>query len=374
MGGGLVKRDQMFRWGGVVSGAVLMVFGIVVIVLAISGHQHRHHRAQAAEDHRHAGHDALAIKAESEKVGGLTHRTGLRGQAAAHGVKATKRGRDGVPARACGATRARRRSRLTAVRFARALPSRRRTRAPAPPLLRHRADRTAAWRQSQVATARLITSAPTPDHRDLLRQLVDLIRAEDERRDEGHDIRPSASGTRAQPPRAPSRLAYAAADGRRRCTAPSSRIEDARDPVQKACVHGLVRPGERFPGLALTIAVEEVPQPQLVRRERAAARRAAEHDEVSRGHGDRSRTTSPRQNVPGQRQLDLLGRRRRLALGRRQRQRDEQIAADAAVPAQAGAARARPEHSRAQGPRRSSGQRVTANSTDEQNSQWRRGR
>jgi hypothetical protein len=28
----------MFRWGGVVAGAVLMVFGIVVIVLAINGH------------------------------------------------------------------------------------------------------------------------------------------------------------------------------------------------------------------------------------------------------------------------------------------------------------------------------------------------
>jgi hypothetical protein len=33
-----VRRDQIFRWGGVVAGAVLIVFGIVVIVLAINGH------------------------------------------------------------------------------------------------------------------------------------------------------------------------------------------------------------------------------------------------------------------------------------------------------------------------------------------------
>jgi hypothetical protein len=33
-----VRRDRVFRWGGVVSGAVLIVFGIVVIVLAVNGH------------------------------------------------------------------------------------------------------------------------------------------------------------------------------------------------------------------------------------------------------------------------------------------------------------------------------------------------
>ena len=33
-----MSRDQVFRWGGVVAGAVLMAFGIVVIVLAINGH------------------------------------------------------------------------------------------------------------------------------------------------------------------------------------------------------------------------------------------------------------------------------------------------------------------------------------------------
>ena len=33
-----MRRDQLFRWGGVVSGAVLIVFGIVVIVLALNGH------------------------------------------------------------------------------------------------------------------------------------------------------------------------------------------------------------------------------------------------------------------------------------------------------------------------------------------------
>jgi hypothetical protein len=33
-----VSRNQVFRWGGVVSGAILIVFGIVVIVLALNGH------------------------------------------------------------------------------------------------------------------------------------------------------------------------------------------------------------------------------------------------------------------------------------------------------------------------------------------------
>jgi len=33
-----MHRDRVFRWGGVVSGAVLIVFGIVVIVLAVNGH------------------------------------------------------------------------------------------------------------------------------------------------------------------------------------------------------------------------------------------------------------------------------------------------------------------------------------------------
>jgi hypothetical protein len=33
-----VSRNQVFRWGGVVAGAVLIVFGIVVIVLALNGH------------------------------------------------------------------------------------------------------------------------------------------------------------------------------------------------------------------------------------------------------------------------------------------------------------------------------------------------
>lgn len=33
-----MHRDQIFRWGGVVSGVVLVVFGIVVIALALNGH------------------------------------------------------------------------------------------------------------------------------------------------------------------------------------------------------------------------------------------------------------------------------------------------------------------------------------------------
>jgi hypothetical protein len=33
-----VRRDQVFRWGGAISGAVLIAFGIAVIVLALNGH------------------------------------------------------------------------------------------------------------------------------------------------------------------------------------------------------------------------------------------------------------------------------------------------------------------------------------------------
>ena len=33
-----MSRDQVFRWGGVIAGAVSIVFGIVVIVLSINGH------------------------------------------------------------------------------------------------------------------------------------------------------------------------------------------------------------------------------------------------------------------------------------------------------------------------------------------------
>jgi hypothetical protein len=33
-----LSRDQVFRWGGVASGAILVAFGVVVIVLAVNGH------------------------------------------------------------------------------------------------------------------------------------------------------------------------------------------------------------------------------------------------------------------------------------------------------------------------------------------------
>jgi hypothetical protein len=33
-----VSRDKVFRWGGVASGAILVAFGVVVIVLAVNGH------------------------------------------------------------------------------------------------------------------------------------------------------------------------------------------------------------------------------------------------------------------------------------------------------------------------------------------------
>ncbi len=69
MGGGLVKRDQMFRWGGVVSGAVLMVFGIVVIVLAISGHNTVTTELKQQKITGTPDMTPSAIKAEGEKAG-----------------------------------------------------------------------------------------------------------------------------------------------------------------------------------------------------------------------------------------------------------------------------------------------------------------
>jgi hypothetical protein len=33
-----MRRDQIFRWGGAISGTILFAFGVVVIVLAIDGY------------------------------------------------------------------------------------------------------------------------------------------------------------------------------------------------------------------------------------------------------------------------------------------------------------------------------------------------
>jgi hypothetical protein len=64
-----VRRDQVFRWGGVVSGAVLIVFGIVVIVLAVNGH---HTVTTELEQQKITGTPDMtptAIKAAGAKAG-----------------------------------------------------------------------------------------------------------------------------------------------------------------------------------------------------------------------------------------------------------------------------------------------------------------
>jgi hypothetical protein len=64
-----VRRDQVFRWGGVVSGAILMVFGIVVIVLAINGHNTVTTELKQQNITGTPDMTPSAIKAEGEKAG-----------------------------------------------------------------------------------------------------------------------------------------------------------------------------------------------------------------------------------------------------------------------------------------------------------------
>ncbi len=64
-----MKRDQVFRWGGVAAGAVLVAFGIVVIVLALNGH---HTVTTELKQQKITGTPDMtptAIKAEGAKAG-----------------------------------------------------------------------------------------------------------------------------------------------------------------------------------------------------------------------------------------------------------------------------------------------------------------
>lgn len=69
MGGCLVRRDQVFRWGGVVAGAVLLAFGIVVIVLAINGHNTVTNELKQQKITGTPDMTPSAIKAEGAKAG-----------------------------------------------------------------------------------------------------------------------------------------------------------------------------------------------------------------------------------------------------------------------------------------------------------------
>ena len=64
-----MRRDQVFRWGGVGAGAVLIAFGIVVIVLALNGH---HTVTTELKQQKITGTPDMtpsAIKAEGAKAG-----------------------------------------------------------------------------------------------------------------------------------------------------------------------------------------------------------------------------------------------------------------------------------------------------------------
>ena len=64
-----MRRDQVFRWGGVGAGAVLSVFGIVVIVLAINGHNTVTSELKQQKIIGTPDMTPTAIKAEGAKAG-----------------------------------------------------------------------------------------------------------------------------------------------------------------------------------------------------------------------------------------------------------------------------------------------------------------
>jgi hypothetical protein len=64
-----VRRDQVFRWGGVASGAILIVFGIVVIVLAANGHKTVTTELEQQKITGTPDMTPTAIKAEGAKAG-----------------------------------------------------------------------------------------------------------------------------------------------------------------------------------------------------------------------------------------------------------------------------------------------------------------
>ena len=64
-----MRRDQFFRWGGVVAGTVLIVFGIVVTVLAINGHNTVTTELEQQKIMGTPDMTPSAIKAEGAKAG-----------------------------------------------------------------------------------------------------------------------------------------------------------------------------------------------------------------------------------------------------------------------------------------------------------------
>ena len=64
-----MTRDRVFRWGGVASGATLIAFGIVVIVLAINGHNTVTTELKQQKITGTPDMTPTAIKAEGAKAG-----------------------------------------------------------------------------------------------------------------------------------------------------------------------------------------------------------------------------------------------------------------------------------------------------------------
>jgi hypothetical protein len=64
-----VTRDRVFRWGGVASGAILIAFGIAVIVLAINGHSTVTTELKQQKITGTPDMSPTAIKAEGTKAG-----------------------------------------------------------------------------------------------------------------------------------------------------------------------------------------------------------------------------------------------------------------------------------------------------------------
>jgi hypothetical protein len=86
-----VSRDRVFRWGGIASGAVLIAFGIVVIVLAINGHNTVKTELKQQKITGTPDMTPTAIKAAGEKAGltNVTYPTcSVAGQAIDTGARA----------------------------------------------------------------------------------------------------------------------------------------------------------------------------------------------------------------------------------------------------------------------------------------------
>jgi hypothetical protein len=86
-----VSRDRVLRWGGIASGAVLVAFGIVVIVLAIDGHNTVKTELKQQKITGTPDMTPTAIKAAGEKAGltNVTYPTcSVAGQAIDTGAKA----------------------------------------------------------------------------------------------------------------------------------------------------------------------------------------------------------------------------------------------------------------------------------------------